>query len=65
MKGRTAIRIFNRFRQLRRKPYWGNHFWIEGYCAVTGGVGRREYPGLCQVSGETGTVGGAGQAEVL
>jgi REP element-mobilizing transposase RayT len=25
LKGRTAIRIFNRFRQLKEKPYWGNH----------------------------------------
>ena len=25
-KGRTAIRVVNRFRHLRRKPYWGNHF---------------------------------------
>ncbi len=33
VKGRTAIRILNRFRKLRRKPYWGNHFWTKGYCA--------------------------------
>jgi putative transposase len=26
VKGRTAIRIFNRFRKLKEKPYWGNHF---------------------------------------
>ena len=26
VKGRTAIRVFNRFQHLKRKPYWGNHF---------------------------------------
>ena len=38
VKGRTAIRVFNRFQQLRRKPYSGNHFWIKGYCADTVGM---------------------------
>lgn len=38
VKGRTAIRVFNRFQQLRRKPYWGNHFWVKGYCADTVGL---------------------------
>ena len=38
VKGRTAIRVFNRVLQLRRKPYSGNHFWIKGYCADTVGV---------------------------
>jgi putative transposase len=32
LKGRTAIRIFNKFRNLKQKPYWGNHFWAKGYC---------------------------------
>ena len=27
LKGRTAIRLFNEFPTLRKKPYWGNHFW--------------------------------------
>ena len=26
VKGRTAIRVFNRFQHLKCKPYWGNHF---------------------------------------
>jgi putative transposase len=26
VEGRTAIRIFNRLRHVKRKPYWGNHF---------------------------------------
>jgi putative transposase len=35
MKGRTATRVFSRFRHLKRKPYWGNHFWTKGDCADT------------------------------
>ena len=38
VKGRTAIRVFNRFRELKKKPYWGNHFWTEGYCVDTVGL---------------------------
>ncbi len=38
LKGRTAIRVFNQFRQLKRRPYWGNHFWARGYCVDTVGL---------------------------
>jgi putative transposase len=38
LKGRTAIRIFNKFKYLKRKPYWGNHFWARGYCVDTVGL---------------------------
>ena len=38
LKGRTAIRIFKQFPKLKRKPYWGNHFWAEGYCVDTVGL---------------------------
>jgi len=38
VKGRTAIRILNRHRKLRQKPYWGNHFWAKGYCVDTVGL---------------------------
>ena len=38
VKGRTAIRVFNKFRDLKQKPYWGNHFWVEGYCVDTVGL---------------------------
>lgn len=38
LKGRTAIRIFNKFRQLKQNPYWGNHFWARGYCLDTVGL---------------------------
>ena len=35
IKGRTAIRVLNHFRELRTKPYWGNQFWAKGYCVDT------------------------------
>ena len=38
IKGRTAIRVFNKFRKLKSKPYWGNHFWTKGYCVDTVGL---------------------------
>ena len=38
VKGRTAIRVFNKFRDLKKKPYWGNHFWARGYCVDTVGL---------------------------
>ena len=38
VKGRTAIRVFNKFRKLKDKPYWGNHFWARCYCADTVGL---------------------------
>jgi putative transposase len=38
IKGRTAIQILNRHKKLKRKPYWGNHFWARGYCVDTIGL---------------------------
>ena len=38
LKGRTAIRIFNKFRHIKKKPYWGNHLWTRGYCVDTVGL---------------------------
>ena len=38
IKGRTAIRVFNKFKELKSKPYWGNHFWTKGYCVDTVGL---------------------------
>ena len=38
VKGRTAIRVFNKFRKLKKNPYWGNHFWAKGYCVDTVGL---------------------------
>jgi len=38
VKGQTAMKVFRRFRHLRKKPYWGNHFWAKGYCVDTVGL---------------------------
>lgn len=38
VKGQTAMKLFRRYRQLRKKPYWGNHFWAKGYCVDTLGL---------------------------
>ena len=39
LKGKTAIRMFNKFPELRKR-YWGSHFWSRGYYVST--VGRNE-----------------------
>jgi putative transposase len=39
LKGKTAIRMFNKFPELKKK-YWGSHFWSRGYYVNT--VGRNE-----------------------
>jgi putative transposase len=38
LKGRSAIRLCNAFPSLRKRPYWGNHFWAKGYCVDTVGL---------------------------
>jgi putative transposase len=38
LKGRTAIRMFSAFPFLKKRPYWGNHFWAKGYCVDTVGL---------------------------
>jgi len=38
LKGRTAIRVFQKFKELKHRPYWGNHFWARGYCVDTVGL---------------------------
>ena len=38
VKGKSALRVFTRFSQLKKKPYWGNHFWAKGYCVDTVGL---------------------------
>ena len=37
LKGKLAIRVFNRYRHLR-KQYWGGHLWSRGYCVSTVGI---------------------------
>lgn len=36
--------IFNKFRTLKKKPDWGNHFWARGYCVDTVGIDADEIP---------------------
>ena len=38
IKGKTAIKVFKSFPVLKKKPYWGNHFWSRGYCSSTIGL---------------------------
>ena len=38
LKGKTAIKLFERYPGLKRRPYWGNHFWSRGYCVSTIGL---------------------------
>jgi putative transposase len=42
LKGKTAIKLFKSYQGLRRKPYWGNHFWSRGYCVSTVGVDEEQ-----------------------
>ena len=38
LKGKTAIKLFKSYPSLKKKPYWGNHFWAKGYCVDTVGL---------------------------
>ena len=38
LKGKTAIRLFKSHPNLKKKPYWGNHFWARGYFVNTVGI---------------------------
>ena len=38
LKGKTAIAVFQKAKNLRTRPYWGNHFWSRGYCVTTVGM---------------------------
>jgi putative transposase len=38
LKGQTSMKLLHQFRQMRQKPYWGNHFWSKGYCVDTVGL---------------------------
>ena len=37
LKGKTAIRMFNKFPELKKR-YWGCHFWSRGYFVSTVGI---------------------------
>ena len=38
IKGKSAIKLFKSYPQLKKKPYWGNHFWSRGYFVNTIGL---------------------------
>ena len=38
IKGKIAIKMFKSYPMLKKKPYWGNHFWARGYFVDTVGV---------------------------
>lgn len=38
LKGKTAIKLFKSYPNLKKKPYWGNHFWARGYFVNTVGI---------------------------
>jgi putative transposase len=38
LKGELAIKLFKNYPQLKKKPYWGNHFWSRGYFVNTVGI---------------------------
>ncbi len=33
-----AIRLLNKYKKLRQKPYWGNQFWVKGCCVDAVGL---------------------------
>ena len=41
MKGKLAIRIFNRYEKLGKK-YWGRKLWSRGYCVSTVGIDEEQ-----------------------
>jgi putative transposase len=51
LKGRTAIRVFSKFKKLKERPYWGNHFWAKGYCVVTIGLNVEMITRVCEIPG--------------
>ena len=42
LKGKTAIKVFKSYPELKKKPYWGNHFWSRGYCVSTVGLDEKK-----------------------
>lgn len=42
LKGKTVIKLFKSFPQLKKKHYWGNHFWSRGYGVHTIGFNEEK-----------------------
>ena len=41
LKGKLAIRLFNRYESMARR-YWGRHLWSRGYCVSTIGLNEEQ-----------------------
>jgi len=42
LKGKRAIKLFKNFPILKKKSYWGNHFWSRGNCVSSIGLDENE-----------------------
>ena len=42
VKGKSALRVFSVFRDLRQQRYWGNRLWSPGYCVGTVGLDEEQ-----------------------
>jgi len=40
LKDKIAIKIFKTYPNLKKSPYWGNHFWARGYFVNTVGIDK-------------------------
>jgi putative transposase len=38
LKGKLAVKLFQTYPSMKKKPYWGNHFWSKGYFVSTVGL---------------------------
>ena len=38
LKGKRPVKLFKSYPNLKKKPYWGNHFWARGYFVNTVGI---------------------------
>jgi putative transposase len=56
LKGQSLIRLFKRFKDLRKKPYWGNHFWAKGYCVDTIGLDAEMIKKYVKYQEQKGTI---------
>ena len=50
VKGRTAIRIFNKYRHLKQKPYWGESLLVKGVLCRYRGIRCRKGAQIREVS---------------
>ena len=52
VKGKSAIKVFQKKRYLKEKPYWGNHFWSRGYFVNTVGIDEEKIKRYVKYQGE-------------